>query len=426
LFSRKNKVIEFKKGEVMKLTLLDHFMAYDLLCHIKKENYKIEPLIGEAQKQYIEHVLYLMRRNGYTCEIYAVEPTTDDVTDFPLQTVYMIKLESVNVKDLYGYMIISTGVDSITLYYENIHTHELVKDDILLDDTTYQLKMFEGATEDEMETYKNFYNIMEGVVAFKEIHILKYVNIFESELNKKVPLAKKRYLFYMTPDYKTIFYNTITSEVDVMNLIEGVESPDHELLTYRGSFQSDSEYKFDSIDGEGDDTDSLTPVDVTLDQMIAEANVNVKAAARKVVSIPKKIYKEIDEKKERAKDLVSELRRNKDDQISKDVLEDRIVPFIDDIMQYIISGVLAFGAFFPGGPLVGIITFIISKTILGKKNKERKNMALNVLKREIEIIDEKIQDARNNNDIKSRDQLKRYKFKLETKLAKLRQHGTLV
>lgn len=180
---------------------------------------------------------------------------------------------------------------------------------------------------------------------------------------------------------------------------------------------------------------SIHPHQLNFEYYSEGINIDIDRIKRKAVGVPKSIIDKLTKYKRKAEKIIANLRDNRRQRLKKKVINDEIVPFIDDILEWataaaagIASGAIGMQLTGMGGPIVGFVIFnpvvatigailmaLIVKTGMKHRKDTRRKMAIRILEDEIEIIDEKIQDARNRDDTKTRDQLKRLQNQLEEK-----------
>ena len=113
-----------------------------------------------------------------------------------------------------------------------------------------------------------------------------------------------------------------------------------------------------------------------------------------------------------------EWRKAKDDALREKVINDEFIPILDNSMQWLVGAATGFGIYFlvTANPLIAILGGYGAKVIKGVHDAKTRERVLKMIKDELEIIDEKINDAKNSDDRKKKYALMRIKQSLEKKL----------
>lgn len=166
------------------------------------------------------------------------------------------------------------------------------------------------------------------------------------------------------------------------------------------------------------DEDFVEPGDARA--VYAEANTAnaVGRTIEKAKSIPKNIIEKADKLISKIREVAVEFRRADDDKLRERIINDEFVPILDNSLKYIIGGVTAYGLYFFGiaNPLMAVLGGLGAKQLKQIRDKERREKALKMIKDELEILDEKINDAKSRDDRKEKYALMRIKQNLEGKL----------
>ena len=87
-------------------------------------------------------------------------------------------------------------------------------------------------------------------------------------------------------------------------------------------------------------------------------------------------------------------------------------------MQWLVGAATGFGIYFlvTANPLIAILGGYGAKVVKGVHDAKTRERVLKIIKYELEIIDEKINDAKNSDDRKKKYALMRIKQSLEKKL----------
>ena len=143
--------------------------------------------------------------------------------------------------------------------------------------------------------------------------------------------------------------------------------------------------------------------------------------AKNAVKAPGEALKAINDLKGKLKSTVVAARKSKTDEEREDVLNDEFLPAFDNALQYALTAVTAGGAIAVGvNPLLTAITGAIVLIVKDIKDKERRNKALDSLRSEVGMIEEKINDARAAGDNKAKYALMRMRDDLNHRLDNLK------
>lgn len=152
---------------------------------------------------------------------------------------------------------------------------------------------------------------------------------------------------------------------------------------------------------------------------------------RTTTKVPKKIFTQLKRFKTKAEHLISNHRKNKREKLKEKLINDEIIPFLDELLEWFVSLAVGYGVYAVVfiNPILSIIFGVLSATVIKvkmhKRTVERKELAIQILKDEIDMLEENIQDARNENDRKARDTMKRMKKKLERQVDRIRYENRL-
>ncbi|MFW6001976.1 MAG: hypothetical protein ACOCQD_01405 [archaeon] len=153
---------------------------------------------------------------------------------------------------------------------------------------------------------------------------------------------------------------------------------------------------------------------------------------RTTTKLPKKVFTQLKKFKTKAEHLISNYRRNKRDNLKEKLINDEVIPFLDELLEWFVSLATGYGVFavVTINPILAIIVGILTSTVLKYKMHDRtvkrKELAMKILKDEIDMLEENIQDARSENDRKARDTMKRMKKNLERKVERIRVENRLI
>ncbi|MGL5312441.1 MAG: hypothetical protein ACRC92_04235 [Peptostreptococcaceae bacterium] len=158
-----------------------------------------------------------------------------------------------------------------------------------------------------------------------------------------------------------------------------------------------------------------------------EMDIVASKAGRKLSSIPKGAYEGFKRFSSKARGIVKGYRRYRDDRLREKLINDEIIPFFDEIFEWLFTGVLTYGSTFVTfiNPVMSLVIFLVTKTIMNVRTKARKEIALSVLKQEIAICEEKINDARIANNNQAKYALMRIRDELSRKLDMIRYDNRL-
>ncbi|MGL5316760.1 MAG: hypothetical protein ACRC92_26120 [Peptostreptococcaceae bacterium] len=158
-----------------------------------------------------------------------------------------------------------------------------------------------------------------------------------------------------------------------------------------------------------------------------EMDIVASKAGRKLSTIPKGAYEGFKRFSSKARGIVKGYRRYRDDRLREKLINDEIIPFFDEIFEWLFTGVLTYGSTFVTfiNPVMSLAIFLLTKTVMGMRTKARKEIALSVLKQEIAICEEKINDARIANNNQAKYALMRIRDELSRKLDMIRYDNRL-
>lgn len=158
------------------------------------------------------------------------------------------------------------------------------------------------------------------------------------------------------------------------------------------------------------------------DERMAYAEANTARKVGRVVEKAKQIPRQvIDKGKEIAskiREVLVEFRRADDDALRERIINDEFVPILDNSMKWLIGGATSFGLYFlvAANPIIALLGGFGAKKLKEIRDTERREKALKMIKDELEVIDAKIADAKNNDDRQQKYALMRIKQNLEGKL----------
>lgn len=175
--------------------------------------------------------------------------------------------------------------------------------------------------------------------------------------------------------------------------------------------------------------------DILLTEKLYAEGPSFRAALRNIKrttsKLPKKIFKKLNRYKSKVEHIIANHRQVKREKLKEKLINDEVIPFLDEILEWFVGLVSAYGVYavLTINPIValiaGLITGVVLKTSMKERTKKRKEVAIQILKDEIDMLEENIQDARNENDRKARDTMKRMQKKLERQLQRIRVENRL-
>ena len=188
---------------------------------------------------------------------------------------------------------------------------------------------------------------------------------------------------------------------------------------------SDNEIDYNGLRMNEDDVESC-------DEYMAYREIStaskVGRALERGKQIPKNIIEQGRKLAGKIREFFVEFRKADDDALREKIINDEFVPILDNSMQYLIGGATAFGIYFlvVANPLIAVLGGLGAKTLKKMRDKERREKALKMIKDELEVIDEKIADAKNSDDRAQKYALMRIKQNLEGKLLGITKKGKFV
>lgn len=168
------------------------------------------------------------------------------------------------------------------------------------------------------------------------------------------------------------------------------------------------------------------------DATLGDFKHQLRKIKRTTTKLPKKVFTQLKKFKSKAEHIISNHRKNKREKLKDKLINDEIIPFLDELLEWFVSLATGYGVYavVTINPILAIIAGILSATVLKHKlhdrTVKRKELAMKILKDEIDMLEENIQDARNENDRKARDTMKRMKKNLERKVERIRYENRLV
>lgn len=148
---------------------------------------------------------------------------------------------------------------------------------------------------------------------------------------------------------------------------------------------------------------------------------NIEDNAHEVAALPVKASQDIKGMNRRIRGLIAHIKRANDDDLREKVYNDEFIPIFDDFFELFLSvgvtyGVVALNIMNPMmGVLLGVATFIASHW---KQGIDRRRIN-EILDDKISLLEEEIEDARNENDFATKRQLIQIKKQLERRRAKM-------
>jgi hypothetical protein len=193
---------------------------------------------------------------------------------------------------------------------------------------------------------------------------------------------------------------------------------------------SESYYKSESIPNE--EVMGLVNEEVFYGEgAIGDFKHQLRKIKRTTTKLPKKAFTQLKRFKTKAEHIISNRRKNKREKLKEKLINDEIIPFLDEVLEWFVSLALGYGVYAVVfvNPILSLIVGVLSATVLKYKMHDRtvkrKELAIQILKDEIDMLEENIQDARNENDRKARDTMKRMKKKLERQVDRIRYENRL-
>ena len=115
---------------------------------------------------------------------------------------------------------------------------------------------------------------------------------------------------------------------------------------------------------------------------------------------------------------IVEYRKAKDDDLREKLINDEFIPVIDNGMQWLVGGATAFGIYFLviANPVIALLGGGVARELKKIHDANVRTRVMKMIKDELEVIDEKINDAKSSDDRKQKYALMRIKQSLEAKL----------
>lgn len=166
------------------------------------------------------------------------------------------------------------------------------------------------------------------------------------------------------------------------------------------------------------DTVVVEKRDLVIPYNEADTSTAIGRGIEKTKRLPRVFYDEMKKIMATIRTFMVSYRRAKDDELKEKVINDEFVPILDNSLKWIIGGATAYGSIFVLGaaPLVGLLAGAMATVIKKMDDKEKREKALKVIKDELVILEEKINDSRNSDDRQAKYAMMRTKLELEKKL----------
>lgn len=150
----------------------------------------------------------------------------------------------------------------------------------------------------------------------------------------------------------------------------------------------------------------------------ADTSTAIGRGVEKVKRLPRVFYDEMKKIMATIRTFLVSYRRAKDDELKEKVINDEFVPILDNSLKWIIGGATTYGSIFVLGaaPLVGLLAGAMATVIKKIDDKDKRERALVIIKNELAILEEKINDSRNSDDRQAKYAMMRTKMELEKKL----------
>ncbi|MGL6131597.1 MAG: hypothetical protein ACRCZ9_08305 [Fusobacteriaceae bacterium] len=161
--------------------------------------------------------------------------------------------------------------------------------------------------------------------------------------------------------------------------------------------------------------------------MLDNVDIKAKKAGRSMSRLPTKALDKVSSFVSKFRELYRRYKQNRDDKFREQLINDEIIPFFDEVFTWLATAAVIYGShiLLALNPIMTILAGAITKIFLSRRTRKRKEIALMFLKKEIEIIDEKVNDARNANNNQAKYALMRIKGELEKKLEMIRYDNRL-
>lgn len=142
-------------------------------------------------------------------------------------------------------------------------------------------------------------------------------------------------------------------------------------------------------------------------------------ALEKTKRIPRQFYDQMKKIMATIRTFLVNYRKVKDDELKEKVINDEFVPILDNSMKWLMGGATGLGLYFVIGvsPLISLLGSVTVTVIKKIDDKQKREKALALIKQEITVLDEKINDARNSDDRQQKYALMRIRMELDKKLS---------
>lgn len=150
----------------------------------------------------------------------------------------------------------------------------------------------------------------------------------------------------------------------------------------------------------------------------ADTSEKVGRAVEKAKRIPRQIIEKGKKIMSSLRRAIVEYRKAKDDDLREKLINDEFIPVIDNGMQWLIGGATTFGIYFlvVANPVIALLGGGVARELKKIHDAKVRTRVMRMIKDELEIIDEKINDAKSSDDRKQKYALMRIKQSLEAKL----------
>lgn len=155
---------------------------------------------------------------------------------------------------------------------------------------------------------------------------------------------------------------------------------------------------------------------------LSNLDIKAKKLGRGAKRIPVAILDKMSDYISKFRGLYRSYKQSRDDKLREQLINDEIIPFFDEIFEWLATVCVTYGTYSLAviNPVMSLVAGFLTKMVLNKRTKDRKKLALMFLKREIAIVDEKIDDAKSANNTQAKYALMRIKGELEKKLEEIR------
>lgn len=307
---------------------------------------------------------------------------------------------------------------------------------VIREDTDISELMSSSIDKVVLKDHMVFMKISQKIKHYKAVPKAKYDELTELNLGLTIGSVNSDFIFAADNEGKTLVFDGETG-MCVVKHFSDIMKEDIIVVCYneKPCYTEEEGYHFDpSVDNvylESIDSNQfvfnghLRDIDtLSMDELYGEASVQTitSNAIKKVKRIPMETVRRIKGLSNKMRKAYGSFVRAKEDETRERIINDEIFPISDKIINTCVSAILAYGTVAMGivNPVMGLLIFVGTKTILRSKSNKKREMALHFLKKELEILDEKISDSKVEADKDAKYKLMRIRNKIEKKIEQVR------